>query len=39
LYAGGYSLVAAAERGTDFDFLDHELRYAGGYGLAATAEN
>ena len=30
--------TAAAERGTDFDFLDHELMIAGGYGLRpATA--
>ena len=30
--------AAGAERGADFDFLDHELMVAGGYGLAAAAE-
>ena len=31
-----YALVAAAERGVDFDFVDHELRFAGGYALIAA---
>jgi hypothetical protein len=30
--------AAPAERGADFDFVDHELRFAGGYALAAPAE-
>jgi hypothetical protein len=30
--------AAVAERGADFDFLDHELMVAGGYALAAAAE-
>ena len=40
MYAGGYALrpAAGAERGADFDFVDHELMYAGSYTLAATAE-
>ena len=29
--------TAAAERGADFEFLDHELRVAGGYGLGSAA--
>jgi hypothetical protein len=32
------SIERAAERGADFDFVDHELRFAGGYALAAPAE-
>jgi hypothetical protein len=30
--------AAPAERGADFDFVDHELRFAGGYALVAPAE-
>ncbi|MGD9002021.1 MAG: hypothetical protein PVF04_05085, partial [Anaerolineae bacterium] len=28
---------AAAEKGAEFSFVDHELRYAGGYGLRPAA--
>jgi hypothetical protein len=37
MVAGGYALVAAAEREAGFSFLDRELAYAGGYTLRPAA--
>jgi hypothetical protein len=32
------AVVTEVERGADFDFVDHELRFAGGYTLTAAGK-